>query len=104
MVARIAFSSAAGVVGERGQDADLAVEVDDFGVVLARAAGCVEADRRFLRHPHPLIHARAGVEQQREGDRLLGVREEGHVLLGAVFEDLKSLLGEIGGVIARCRR
>ena len=38
-------------------------------VVLAHAAG--EADRRFLRRPQLVLHARAGVEQERQRDRLL---------------------------------
>ncbi len=87
-----------GVVGETLQDADLAVEVDDFDdVFLAQPAG--EADRRFLRGAEPLVHAGAGVEQDGQRDRLLHAREERHGLLGAVLEDLEVRLLEIGDVL-----
>ncbi len=88
------------VAGERGEDPDLAVEVDDFRlIVLVELAR--EADCRFLRNRHALFHAGAGVEQQRQRDGRLRPGKERQILTGTILVDLEVLLSEIGDVSSR---
>ncbi len=55
-------------------------------------AACLQGGQVFL-------HARAAVEQQRQGDRLLAPGEERDVLLDTVLEDHEFRLFEIGDVV-----
>ena len=87
------------VVGERLQDARLAVEVDHLDDVLPpHPPG--EADRGFLCRPQPLVHAGARVEQDRERDGLLDPREERDRLLRPILVDLEVRLLQVADVAA----
>jgi hypothetical protein len=93
----------AGVVGEGLEDGGPAVEVDDLGEVL-RSQGPGEADRRLLCGFQPRLHARAGVDEQRQRDGQVRAREEGHLLLHAVLEHAEVGSLEIGDVARRTFR
>ena len=56
-------------------------------------------DAACLQRGQVLFHARAAVEQQRQGDRLLASVEERDVLLDAVLEDLEVRPVEVGDVV-----
>ena len=78
----------------------VAIEVDDLGHIV-RAEPSRESDRAFLRDVQPAFHARAGVEQEREGNRLRVAGEDGDVLPHTVLEDLELLaLVEIARLVA----
>ena len=95
-VCRMAFSSAS-VVRELLQHPDLAVEVDHFDHVFAPQLAR-EPDGGFLSRGEAFLHARASVEQDRERNRLLHLREERQRLLRAVLVHLEVGLVEIGHV------
>ncbi len=60
-----------------------------------------EADRGILRDLHAVFHARARVDQQREGDRQIAAVEQHQVLLDAIFEDLEILFSQVRHVSGR---
>jgi len=60
-----------------------------------------EVRRRNLQRRQVLLHARAGVEEERQGDRLLAAVEERDVLLDAILEDREFAWLEVGDVMVQ---
>jgi len=72
-----------------------AVEVDDLRRV-GRIEAAGESDRRFLRDAEFELHARAGIDEQRERDGLRRPGKIRNVLLHAIFVDRKQRLLQAG--------
>ncbi len=94
----MALLEVVGLVRERLRDLDAAVEVHHLRQVL-RPNLAREPDRGFLRDRHPLFHAGARVDEERQRDREVGAVEEREFLLGAVLEDGEVVLGQVGHVV-----
>jgi hypothetical protein len=87
------------VVREALDDLDLAVEVDDLREVL-RLEPPGEPAGGSLSDWQAIFHARTGVEQNRQRNREVRLREEHQILLDAVLEDGEVAAIEIGHELA----
>ncbi len=94
----MAASSCSLIRGERLPDRDPAVEVDDLREVV-RLQPLHEVRRGYLKRRQLVLHARAAVEQQGEGNWLRPPREEDDVVLDAVLEHGKVGLIEVRNVM-----
>ena len=81
-------------------DLDATVEVDDLSdVVWSKTLHEVRC--RNLQRRQVLLHARAGVEEERQGDGLLAAVEERDVLLDAILEHREFAWLEVGDVMVQ---